>query len=217
MPRNKYPEETIQTILDVSWRLFLEKGYEQTTILDIVDNMGGLTRGAFYHHFKSKEEVLDAIFTKLHRDNEPFGSVTDIEELTGLEKIRSVLFVSLAEHERSKENMELHKAGLSLLHNPHILAAHLQGKLDMTKWLVPLIEEGMKDGSIRYSNPKVLAELFLMLYGFWCTSAVYPGSQDEFADKLTLTKQILDSTGFPIINAEVMEGLTQFNKSVQRN
>ena len=39
--------------LDVSLKLFLEKGYEETTILDIVDQLGGLTRGAFYHHFKS--------------------------------------------------------------------------------------------------------------------------------------------------------------------
>ena len=53
MPRNKYPEETVEKILDVSLKLFLEKGYENTTVLDIVDHLGGLTRGAFYHHFKS--------------------------------------------------------------------------------------------------------------------------------------------------------------------
>jgi len=69
MPRNKYPEETVQKILDVSLKLFLEKGYEQTTILDIVDNLGGLTRGAFYHHFKSKEEVLNVLGDKLFYDS----------------------------------------------------------------------------------------------------------------------------------------------------
>ena len=53
LPRNKYPEETIQKILDASLKLFLEKGYEETTVLDIIAEMGGLTRGAFYHHFKS--------------------------------------------------------------------------------------------------------------------------------------------------------------------
>ena len=47
MPRNKYPEETVQKILDVSMKLFLEKGYKETTILDIVRELGGLTRGAF--------------------------------------------------------------------------------------------------------------------------------------------------------------------------
>ena len=41
MARNKYPELTVEKILEVSQRLFLEKGYEQTTIQDIVDNLGG--------------------------------------------------------------------------------------------------------------------------------------------------------------------------------
>ena len=44
VPRNKYPEETVQKILDASLKLFLEKGYEETTVLDIISKMGGLTR-----------------------------------------------------------------------------------------------------------------------------------------------------------------------------
>ena len=46
MARNKYPEVTVEKILDVSQRLFLEKGYDATTIQDIVDDLGGLTKGA---------------------------------------------------------------------------------------------------------------------------------------------------------------------------
>ena len=48
MSRNKYPEETVQKILDTALKLFLERGYEQTTVLDIVNELGGLTRGALY-------------------------------------------------------------------------------------------------------------------------------------------------------------------------
>ena len=61
MSRNKHPEETVQLILDVATRLFLEKGYENTSVQDIIDNLGGLTKGAIYHHFKSKEEILAAV------------------------------------------------------------------------------------------------------------------------------------------------------------
>ena len=32
MSRNKYPEQTVERILDAARRLFLEKGYEATTI-----------------------------------------------------------------------------------------------------------------------------------------------------------------------------------------
>ena len=50
MARNKYPEVTVERILDAAQRLFLEKGYDNTTIQDIVDELGGLTKGAVYHH-----------------------------------------------------------------------------------------------------------------------------------------------------------------------
>ena len=39
MSRNKYPEETVNLILDVSQRLFIEKGYDNTTIQDIIDEL----------------------------------------------------------------------------------------------------------------------------------------------------------------------------------
>ena len=60
MARNKHPEETVAKILDVSMRLFTEQGYEHTTIQDIVDALG-MSKGAIYHHFKSKEDILDRI------------------------------------------------------------------------------------------------------------------------------------------------------------
>ena len=47
LPRNKYPEETVQKILDASLKLFLEKGYEETTVLDIISEMGGLREELF--------------------------------------------------------------------------------------------------------------------------------------------------------------------------
>lgn len=61
MARNKYPEVTVEKILEVAERLFGEKGYDDTTIQNIIDGLGGLTKGAVYHHFKSKEEILDAL------------------------------------------------------------------------------------------------------------------------------------------------------------
>ena len=44
MARNKHPEETVEKILAVSAKLFMEKGYEHTTLQDIIDNLGGLTK-----------------------------------------------------------------------------------------------------------------------------------------------------------------------------
>lgn len=47
MARNKHPEETVHLILDVAFRLFMEKGYEHTSVQDIIDQLGGLARGLY--------------------------------------------------------------------------------------------------------------------------------------------------------------------------
>ena len=65
MARNKHPEETINRILDVAFRLFMEKGYDRTSIQDIIDHLGGLSKGAIYHHFKSKEDILMAVMERI--------------------------------------------------------------------------------------------------------------------------------------------------------
>ena len=72
MARNKYPEVTVEKILDVSQRLFLEKGYDATTIQDIVDDLGGLTKGALYHHFRSKEEIMVALSQRMFARHDPY-------------------------------------------------------------------------------------------------------------------------------------------------
>lgn len=73
--RNKHPEVTVDKVLEISKRLFLEKGYDNTTIQDIVDELGGLTKGAIYHHFKSKEDIMNSLGEKMFFDNNPFSEV----------------------------------------------------------------------------------------------------------------------------------------------
>lgn len=57
---SKDHDERRSEFLDTAQRLFLEKGYEDTTIAAIIDAVG-VSKGAFYHYFASKEELLDAI------------------------------------------------------------------------------------------------------------------------------------------------------------
>ena len=88
MSRNKYPEVTVEKILDVSQRLFYEKGYEKTSIQDIVNELGGLSKGAIYHHFKSKEDILCELEERIFKDNNPFAVVEKEKNLNGLQKLK---------------------------------------------------------------------------------------------------------------------------------
>ncbi len=49
-----------QAIIETAERLFMERGYENATIQDVIDELK-LSKGGFYHHFASKEQLLEEI------------------------------------------------------------------------------------------------------------------------------------------------------------
>lgn len=61
-------DQTRRDLIDAGRRLFVEKGYFDTSINDLVTTSGVGTRGAFYHHFKDKAELFRAVFEEVERD-----------------------------------------------------------------------------------------------------------------------------------------------------
>jgi AcrR family transcriptional regulator len=53
--------DTRRRILDAALTSFLERGYEQTTVARIMSG-GGVSNGALFHHFASKEAIADALY-----------------------------------------------------------------------------------------------------------------------------------------------------------
>lgn len=199
LPRNKYPEETVQKILDASLKLFLEKGYEETTVLDIISEMGGLTRGAFYHHFKSKEEVFDALCEKLFYESNPFEKAKSHKELNGLEKLKCILRTSFDETEYHQLSM----ASMQLMGSPAFLKKLIESNQELAPMYQELIEEGIQDGSIQSEQPKLLADLFVLLTNFWSIPTIYPMTADETWQKFLMIKSIMDNLGLPVIDDEI--------------
>lgn len=62
--KNMSPEERRAQLLGCAQALFFSKGFEDTTIQDVLD-MAGVSKGGFYHHFKSKDELLFAVMDAL--------------------------------------------------------------------------------------------------------------------------------------------------------
>ena len=211
MARNKYPEVTVEKILEVSQRLFLEKGYDNTTIQDIVDELGGLTKGAIYHHFKSKEEIMDALSEKMFTSNNPFEAVKKRKELNGLEKMRLAIKLNQAD----EKQVELTRQAIPLLKNPRILASMLESN---RKFLCPywqeLIEEGQKDGSIQTQYPEELSE-FLVLMDLWMLPSVFPADDEGIHNRHKFIFQLLEKIGLPLYDQEIgdlLESLPYFSQ-----
>ena len=95
MSRNKYPEETIKLILDAATRLFTEKGFEKTSLQDIM-NQTKLSKGAIYHHFTSKEDIFIKICENTSKRTELLlAKVRDVKNKTGKEKLKALFAEAL--------------------------------------------------------------------------------------------------------------------------
>jgi AcrR family transcriptional regulator len=94
-PRNlrtvKAPDLRRAEFVEIAEQLFQTKGYEATTIADVI-NAAGVSKGAFYHHFKAKEDLLEAIV--VHTASASLGYIARLqadESLDALTRINRLL------------------------------------------------------------------------------------------------------------------------------
>ena len=207
MARNKYPEVTVERILDAAQRLFLEKGYDNTTIQDIVDDLGGMTKGEVYHHFKSKEEIMDAVGDRMFFANNPFEAVKKRSDLSGLEKLREVIRLNNADEQRT----ELTLQSVPVAKNPRLLAEMLiSNRKVLTPCFRELIDEGLADGSICTEYPREISELLPMLTSLWLLPSIYPASKAEQRRKFDFIFAMLDKFGIPLYDESMRETVDRF-------
>ena len=161
MPRNKYPEVTEKAILDTAKRLFLEHGYEHVTLQDIAEACG-LTRGAIYHHFHGKEEMLDAVTTYMFHETVPCLEIQEDTSRNGLEKLQRLIIASVS----NREQLQMYRMlSRTFYQSPKLVCAYL---LSCRTSVVPMtrtfLEEGVSDGSITVDSPQIAAEVVARLY-----------------------------------------------------
>lgn len=200
MARNKYPEVTVERILDVSQRLFLEKGYENTTIQDIVDELGGLTKGAVYHHFKSKEEIMDAVGDRMFFSNNPFEAVRGRTDLNGLQKLQEAVRLNQSDQER----VRLTAQSIPIAKSPRLLQEMIvSNRKVLTPYFLELIKEGNRDGSMHTNYPREIAELLPLLTSLWLLPSVYPASREQMKRKFLFLGEMLEKMGVPLMDDSI--------------
>ncbi|MEQ6900966.1 TetR/AcrR family transcriptional regulator [Nocardioides sp. YIM 152588] len=71
-PRRGRPPTTVdglsvpERLVETAVRLFSEKGFERTSVQDVV-SAAGVTKGAMYHYFSSKDDLLHEIYARVLR------------------------------------------------------------------------------------------------------------------------------------------------------
>lgn len=197
MARNKYPEVTVERILDAAQKLFLEKGYDHTTIQDIVDELGDLTKGAVYHHFKSKEEIMDAVGDRMFFTNNPFEAVRNRSDLNGLEKLREAIRINQTDNSRTDLNIQ----SMPIYKDPRLLMEMIDSnRRILTPYFQELLEEGNRDGSMHTEYTREIAELLPLLTSLWMLPSIFPATKDEMKRKFIFLGDMLDKMGVPLFD-----------------
>lgn len=184
----KDPEERREEIVKTARKLFVKKGYSETTVGDIVKAIGA-AQGTFYYYFSSKEQVIDAIVD---------GYITEIIEkaigimetpgLTPLEKIEM-----MAESQREvnmKENRNIHIIKGVDIHERVIARLVKRYAPLLAKLYAELVRnKGHKEREVLF-----MTELFLAAANHIFDPGIFQWSTQERADRLSFVINFMEDS-----------------------
>ena len=155
----KSAEERKNEILDVAEELFAEKGFDNASTNDIINRIG-IARGTLYHHFGSKEEILDAIVERM--THEGISRAKAIVADSSIPLLSRFTGAVLALNINTKAGAEV----LEQIHRPQNALLHQKMQERLLGGVVPLIaqliEEGNGDGLFDSKYPQEAAEMILL-------------------------------------------------------
>ncbi|WP_217568538.1 TetR/AcrR family transcriptional regulator [Mesorhizobium sp. GbtcB19] len=163
MPRIiKHPELRREELLDHAQALFLTHGYDRASLNDVIA-AAGISKGAFYHYFPSKEALLEALAERFAR--QALAGVQDVfadPALDPLGRLNALLAKSRqAKVETAAEAWALFETmfrpeNLVLFHRINLAASAAFSPL-----LVAIIKQGVADGTFRTFDPEGVADIVM--------------------------------------------------------
>lgn len=202
MTKKYNSKQTIENIIYVSSKLFLEKGFEKTSMQDIA-YIAGISKGAIYHHFNSKTEIVNAVMeNQKDKIEKSLDSWFDNNTpLTGREKLISIL-------EKNIESQEAHYLDNALktqVKSSEFVVSYMQNCInDSAPIFSKIIKEGIEDGSIITEYPDECAEVFFLLINIWCDPVVFKCDSNKLIKRLKFLQSLMKNLGVDIVSDEII-------------
>ena len=183
----KTKEERRNEIIETAGKLFEEKGYEQTQVQDIVNEIG-VAKGLFYYYFKSKDEVMEELADR-YADAiiDAVNKLID-KDISTFDKINRIFQIFIDSAEK--------KSGIFMgILNVKNGKTHERIFFNVGKKMVPLVTElilsGNDNGECNCSDPKFITE-FLVSGLFNIMNQISPDEKiDYLKEKLPTIKTMI--------------------------
>ncbi|SLM86029.1 MULTISPECIES: TetR/AcrR family transcriptional regulator [Vagococcus] len=199
-------EQTKEEILMTAGMLFNKYGYKKTSIPMIVNQLDGLTKGAIYYHFNSKEAILDELMRHFMPSEEVITNIRNNEQLNGLEKIQE-LFLNAMFHQDVQKYLPFSP---NLTKEPLLSLKYLKITQDVfIPEITYLIKEGNQDKSLDVIHPETISEIILFLLTTWYNTTLFTNSLDNFYQKMETSQYVLEKIGINILDEKVLNIIKQ--------
>lgn len=189
---------TKNKILNAASILFFEKGYEETTMQDIMER-SGVSKGAIYHYFASKQEIISFMIKDAQKHiNTRFLKIADDNSLSAEEKIKAVITYFI---ENREQNILISNKWIDKV--PYALVDTIR---NANKYIAPqiakIIKQGTQNGNFQCNYPDELAEVLIQLFDVWLDPVITERTLVETVNRLKFIFHLLDCIGVPLFSKE---------------
>jgi len=189
MPRiSKDPKERKDELLNAAMELFATKGYEQTSVSDIVKKIG-VAQGTFYYYFQSKEEVINAACERtLATRLEQVKLLVESTQWNAPEKLTR-LFTEASPNEEDADVFEyLHQEINGTLHQKWIVAEIMT----LLPYARQIVQQGVEEGTFHVRQPELAVEFLIVGASFWFDKGIFAWNEQEYEAKRQALTDIID-------------------------
>lgn len=210
MNREEKSNNSKEKIIQSAFSLFLSKGYDATSTQDII-NLSGLSRGAMYHHFKSKEDILRSITEGFYSQMNIFlEKLVADTTLTSKEKMMKIIARSADDY--------THKQMVDCYWNEKIPFALLEEVRYLNNVCAPyfgkIIEQGVKNHEYECEYPQELAEILIFAVDVLLNPTLFKRSYSEVCSRFDFLFLLLEKMEIPIIDSDGIKKAKDLFKQV---
>lgn len=151
-------EKRKQELLRIAYRLFLSKGYEETSIDEIIEE-AQIAKGTFYYHFQSKEALLEFLINKMITEKVEQAKKILSAPMSAPEKTVAIITSLRPEQTEMGIQNALHKKENAIIHekiNKRVID-------EAVPILCEVVSEGISQGILKCDNIKERVRMTLII------------------------------------------------------
>lgn len=182
MKIRKTNAERREEILDEAEKQFYSKGYNDTTVADIIGALN-IAKGTFYYYFNSKEKIMDAVIVRYidHACNKIL-EIVENKDLTASDKLEKVFRIS------SPTEINIKKVQIIDEVNRIDAEIFVRSMKYSIQALIPIMEkiviQGIEEGYFHIPYPKTAIELIIAGIQFLFKYEFFPSTDEEVYSRL---------------------------------